>query len=406
MFVTLIPLLDENLTVSAYSLYTQKGNFLQNPSMLGTGQNDGAARIGGLEIIQKMGIETLSEDKDVFIEVNSISIFSDLEEQCTAPKNRIVLLIDSSIEPTQLYIERLKELKAQGYKIAVRKLAVDDFERYQEILSFANYLLLHYQKVNIKEVKHFFDSKKYRIKLCAVGIEDKGVFDDLKKTGAFDLYEGEFYRVSITKGKKEIHPIKNNYVELLNVINHEDFELTKAADIIGRDVAFTISLLKIVNKRAMNSEITSIRHAVVMLGQKEFKKWVNTAVVRELCTEKPNEIIRVSLIRAKCAESMAEKFGMATQSSELFLMGLLSVLDMIMDTTMEEALNIVKVSKDIRDALVLGEGKFAPVMEFILAYSRADWQEVSRQLILQNIEAEEVSKAYIDALEWYREFAF
>ena len=72
MLVTLIPLFDENMAVSAYSLFSQKKNYFLNPSLLGAGFHDGAAYVDGLELIQSMGIETLSADKEVFIPVGNI----------------------------------------------------------------------------------------------------------------------------------------------------------------------------------------------------------------------------------------------------------------------------------------------------------------------------------------------
>ena len=78
MLLALIPLFDENMAVRAYSIFSQKDNFFLNPMKLGTGRNDGAARVEGLELIENMGIETLSEDKEIFVPVSNISIFSDV----------------------------------------------------------------------------------------------------------------------------------------------------------------------------------------------------------------------------------------------------------------------------------------------------------------------------------------
>lgn len=91
----------------------------------------------------------------------------------------------------------------------------------------------------------------------------------------------------VTKGEAKVSPLKVNYIELLNIVNEPDFDLTKAADVIGRDTALVISLLKMVNHMTVNSEITSIRHAAAMLGQKELKKWINTAVTSQLCADRP-----------------------------------------------------------------------------------------------------------------------
>ena len=95
-------------------------------------------------------------------------------------------------------------------------------------------------------------------------------------------------------------------------------------------------------------------------------------------------------------------FEMKMQSEELFLMGLFSVLDIILDKPMDEALEMIQVSKDIKSALIRKEGKLAPVLEYILAYETADWSEVSRVMVLRNIDTDKVYQAYLDTLSWYR----
>ncbi len=403
MLVTTIPLFDENMTVQAYSLYAQSKNFLLNPSLLGTGRNDGAANIPGLDIIGAVGVDAVAADKEVFVEINNISVFTDIEAQCKAAHERIVLLMDNTIKPDSMYINRLKALKESGFKLAIRKLPVVSFEPYREILLLMDYILLDHKKIDITKARIYFSKIYPNIKLCAGNIKTQEIFEGLKAEGGYHFYEGEFFRMPVTQGQAEVSPLKVNYIELLNLVNDDDFELTKAADVIGRDTALVILLLKMVNRMAVNSEITSIRHAAAMLGQKELKKWINTAVTNELCADKPNEITRVSLLRAKFAENLASVFEMAIHSSELFLMGLFSVLDLILDKPMAEALDMVKVSKDIKAALVSKEGKFAPVLDFVTKYEAADWQEVSRQMLLQNIDMKQVYEAYSRSLEWYRD---
>lgn len=403
MLVALIPLFDENMAVRAYSIFSQKDNFLLNPMLLGTGQNDGATRVAGLELIQSIGIETLSDGKEVFVPVSNISVLGDIEGECDAPHERIVLLLDNTIPPVEMYINRLKELKDQGYKLAIRKLNVSEFEAYRPILQMTDYVLLNNRKIAIDKAKIYFGKLYPNIKLCAGNIDTMEIFEELKKNGGYQLYEGNFYRVPITKGQNEVAPLKVNYIELLKMVNNNNFELTEAADVIGRDTALTISLLKMVNRMAVNSEITSIRHAAAMLGQRELKKWINTAVVNALYADKPNEITRVSLLRAKFAENLAQAFELGIKKDELFLMGLFSVLDVILEKSMAEALDMVQVAGEIREALVEQKGKLAPVLDFMVQYETANWQEVSRQMILKNIGMDDVNKAYTASLKWYRD---
>ena len=295
------------------------------------------------------------------------------------------------------YIRRLRELKADGYKLAMRKLEVAKFEAYREIMLLMDYMLLDHKKIDISKAKIYFGKIYPNIKLCAGNIENVEIFEQLKEDGGYQLYEGKFFRMPINKGEHEVSPLKVNYIHLLNMVNSPDFELTEAADVIGRDTALVISLLKMVNRMTVNSQITSIRHAAAMLGEKELRKWLTTAVAGELYTDKPNEITRLSLLRARFAENLAPAFALAIQSSELFLMGLFSVLDVILDIPMSEALDIVKVSK---------KGPFALVQEFITQYESANWQEVSRLMILHNIDMQQVYDAYINSLKWYRDMVY
>ena len=402
MLLTLVPMFDENIAVNAYSVFTQKDNMFLNPLSQVTGIYDGATYVQGIEAVNSMGIETLSGDKMVFVPVTNVSIFSNIEEQCKVAHVKVALLIDRTVPPVETYVNRLKELKAAGFKIAIRKIAVSEFQVYAPILELVDFVFLNNKKIAIDKAKVFFTKLYPNAKLVAGNIDTMGTFNTLKATGGYQYFEGEFYRIPVTKGTKDITPAKVTQLELLKIVNNPDFELNEAADIISRDTALTLSLLQMVNRVVKTAEITTIRHAAAMLGQKELKKWINTAVVNEISSDQPNELTRLTLLRARFAENIAGLFDLKMQSEELFLMGLFSVLDVILDKPMDEALDMIQVSKDIKQALVSHEGKLAPVLEFILAYESADWSGVSRILLLGNIDADKIYEAYIESLDWYR----
>jgi len=402
MLATLIPLFDGSLAVSGYSLFSQKENKLLNPALLGSGSNDGAGLISGFDIVNIVGADAILRDRVIFIPVNNISIFSDINEQCKISRKLVALLLDRSVQADEMYVSRIRELKASGYTLAIRKLDVPDFEKYREILSLMDYIILDYKKINnIEAAKKYFGRIYPNIKLIAGNLDSMDAFENVSASGGYTLYEGEFYRLPITKGDTAVAPLKINYIELLNVVNKPDFDLSSAADVIGRDTALVIDLLKMVNRIAVNSEITTIRHAAAMLGQKELKKWINTAVANQLCTDRPNEIMRLSLIRAKFCENLSGVFEMKNKTNELFLLGLFSVIDIILNVKMEDALKIVYLPKDIVAALTGNDGEFLKVLSFVKAYELANWEEVSRVMVLEEIDTGAVYDAYVDAMDWY-----
>ena len=401
MMLTLIPFFDRNMSVSAYSLFTRKNNFLMNPSLLGSRQFDGAAYVDGLELIQELGTTTLSGGKPIFVSLNNISIFSSLESECKNTNHAPILLIDQTFPPVSMYTDRIRELREFGYHFAMRNLPVHCYEDYAPILSQMDYILIDCQKIDAVKASFYFRKLYPDICICASNIPDMETFGKLSPAETISLFEGTFFRMPVTRGEHKVSPLKINYISLLNLIEEDDFDLTKAADIISQDTALIISLLRLANTRSFNSEITSVRVSVSMLGQKDLTRWIQTTVIEKLCSDKPNELMRLSLLRAKFAENLAPVFGMAMRSQELFLTGLFSILDIILDCSMEEALSMVRVSGKIRAALLEHTGSLAEVLHFIVKYESAEWQEVSRQLVLKNIEIPDVSHAWVSSLQWY-----
>ncbi|MDE7199235.1 MAG: HDOD domain-containing protein, partial [Lachnospiraceae bacterium] len=262
------------------------------------------------------------------------------------------------------------------------------------------------KEVDLSKVKIYFRRQYPQIKICVGNIDSQEIFDSLKDDDSFYRFEGKFYRIPITKGETEVSPLKMNYLELMNIVNDADFELTEAADVIGRDTALVVELLKMVNHIAINSQVTSIRHAAAILGQRELKKWINTVITKELCADRPNEVSRTSMLRAKFMECLAPVFGLGTKSAEVFLMGLFSILDIILNMSMEEALKKVTVSKEIEDALVHRTGELANIYSFVVSYEAADWQEISRQLIVLGVDTDMIYQAYTETVCWYKEMFF
>lgn len=372
-----------------------------NPSLLGSRQFDGAAYVDGLELIQELGTTTLSGGKPIFVSLNNISIFSSLESQCKNANHAPILLIDQTFPPVSMYTDRIRELREFGYHFAIRNLPVHCYEDYAPILSQMDYILIDCQKIDAVKASFYFRKLYPDICICASNIPDTETFGKLSPAETISLFEGTFFRMPVTRGEHKVSPLKINYISLLNLMEEDDFDLTKAADIISQDTALIISLLRLANTRSFNSEITSVRVAVSMLGQKDLTRWIQTTVIEKLCSDKPNELMRLSLLRAKFAENLAPVFGMAMRSQELFLTGLFSILDIILDCSMEEALSMVRVSGKIRTALLEHTGSLAEVLHFIVKYESAEWQEVSRQLVLKNIEIPDVSHAWVSSLQWY-----
>lgn len=401
MLATLVPLFYEDMSVASYCLYAQKENMYERPHLLIAGKYDGAGSIVGLEVFDSVSEDDLVANCSIIVPINNISLFSNIEQQLTGFDGRIVLLIDQTIKPEESYNKRLQDLKSKGFKLALKDLPIANLDEFKFMMDDFDLLLINSDTGDVIEQAREFRKVLPKIDLCAENLHSKEEFESARESGLFKVFEGTFFRVPINTGDTEVAPIKINYLKLMKVINEPDFDLDDVANVISQDPALTIELLKIANKLTINSNIRSIAQATALLGQKELRRWLNTTLLNELAAGKPNEITRLSLVRARFAENLAPIFDYAMRKDELFLMGLFSLLNLILDMPMDKALEQVGVSNEIKKALVSDDGIFAPQLEFLLSYEAGDWQEVSRLMVLHDIEMDDVYEAYVEALKWY-----
>ena len=200
-------------------------------------------------------------------------------------------------------------------------------------------------------------------------------------------------------------PLKANALRILKEVNEEDFELTDIGATIEKDPALSISLLRFINSPAvgLRNKVESINNAVAILGQDAVRRWTTVTISISLSDDKPGEITKLSLVRAKFAENLAPLFGLGALSGSLFMTGLFSLLDTILDKTMEDAIKEVAVDDNVRASLVEQSGKLYPVIEFMYAYERADWNKVTITTIRNDINGAAVGQAFVDAMIWYHQ---
>jgi len=164
-------------------------------------------------------------------------------------------------------------------------------------------------------------------------------------------------------------------------------------------------LLRFINAMNPNRSrrINSIRNAVAILGQKEVKKWATVAISISIGTDRPSELTRLSLLRAKFAENLAPAFEMALKSGTLFIAGLFSLLDVILQRPIDEAIKEVAADEEIINALVHKKGPIHDVLSLIFSYDRADWHTASIIMVRNGIDIEVLSQAFLDSLLWYKQ---
>jgi EAL and modified HD-GYP domain-containing signal transduction protein len=400
-FISSIPLFDKDMAVQAYQMMTQDGN-----KLMGAAEDfrldGGALQTPALDTIAKTGIEPFAGGSDFFVKIGEYQLLLGMPLSLGLNPEKLVCVVDKHILPDDKLLEKLEILKQSGYRLAIDGLPQNaDMDLICKMFSF---VLISFRSSDfaqdLKRIFNFIDS----ICLVIADIPDKESFKKLSGIKNA-LLSGEFYIQPITKGKANISPLKINALNLLRQVNDDDLDLIAVALTIERDPSLSISLLRFINSMNPNRsrKIESIRQAVAILGQREVKKWAVVAISIGMGEDRPSEVTKLSLIRAKFAENLAPSFNLAMKSGILFMTGLFSLLDIILEMPMEEAVNEIAGDKELVNALVNNTGRFYDVMAVIYAYERADWNNASINMVRNNISLDELTDAFVSALLWYKQ---
>jgi EAL and modified HD-GYP domain-containing signal transduction protein len=396
------PLFTDKMHVEGYYMAAQYGNAILESTK--SNPLDRAMDSPFIDFINEVGLGALTQNKPVFVPVTQIQLFTELNRNITETPENIVLLLDDRVTIDELVIERCEIFKNLGFKFAAYYKGKID-----EILPLKPFLSYIFLKVPLTKLVEFSAAVKREFPKCAIvatDISEKPIFDQIvmHRDSKIDLFDGAFYKVHIPSNAKQnsLSPLKTNYIQLLNIVSQDDFDFQTFTRTVRQDTALAIQFMRLVNTASKaRSEVKNLNQAAAMLGQKEIKKWVSTAVSNALCVDSPSEIMRLSLIRAKFCENLARHFEMAIQQENLFLMGLFSVLDVVLDIPIEDAFKMVFVPPQIHSALVNQQGEYYSVLFFVQQYEMGHWKEISRVALVRNISIDSIHFAYKEALTWY-----
>lgn len=344
-----------------------------------------------------IGLETLTRRKKAFINFtrnlleNNVAIL--------LPNDLIVVQILQDIEPDEKILAACRKLKELGYL-----LALDDFvyaEKFKPLIELVDIIKVDFLTTPMEERRAVVQKVgAHKALFLAERVETRNDFLHAVESG-YSYFQGYFFSKPDLIASRDIPSFKLTYLKILQEISKPDIDFDRLEKLIKMDVSLSYKLLKFINSLSFGfySEIHSIKQALVLLGKKEIYKWLSLIALKSIGENKPDELIITAICRAKFCELIAPSVGLKNRSSDLFLMGMFSLIDAFLDRPLNEILPELPISDDIKNALLGGQSRFRDVYELILAYETADWEKLSRKAAQLELEEREVKEFYINSLE-------
>lgn len=393
-YVARQPILTGNEQVFGYELLFRDGvaNYFRSTDA------DAASR-STLDTSLLMGLDILCDGRRAFINCTTETLLKDYIT--LLPASQVVVEILESVAVDDLVKAACVRLKQGGYTIALDDFVADDPR--VELVEFADFIKVDMQATSVQQraaIVKRFGSPHCRI--LAEKVETREEFDACKKAG-FTHFQGYFFRKPELLHAREIPKNQVNYLRLLQAISQDEVEAKEIEDIIKGEASLCYRLLRYLNSAAFSfaAEIHSVRHGLAILGEREVRRWVRLVAAIGAGQNKPSDLVLSALVRARYCELLAPKVPHG--ESDLFLVGLLSLMDSILQVPMGVVLEGISLDRETRAVLLGQKSKLGPVYQLMLSQEAADWAKVSELCGQLRLPESLASTCHWQAMQWARE---
>jgi EAL and modified HD-GYP domain-containing signal transduction protein len=394
VYVARQPIFDRKKNTHGYELLFRSG--LDNKY---TGADGDTASLDVIaNTFLEMGLDELTGGKRAFVNFTRNLLLWETAD--LLPPEVVAVEILEDVRPDEDVLIACRKLKEAGYT-----LALDDFvlaDSGSPFLDFADIVKVDWTLTTAEDHQRIAEDLRNRgIKALAEKVETNEEFEQAKDYG-YSYFQGWFFSKPVITSSKALSPNVLAHLRMLQEINRPEMSYGALGDIIKQDVALTYKLLRYINSIwfAIKYKVNSINQALAWLGPIEVRRWFALSSLRNMSTNKPDELLLQALTRAKMAELISTPAGLEGDAPELFLMGMFSSIDALLDVPMEIILDKLPLNKQTQRALLGDPGAFRSICEMITNYEQGAWEAFSAKAHELNIDEEIIPGIFKDSLKW------
>jgi c-di-GMP phosphodiesterase len=396
IYIARQPILDRQKRLFAYEVLYRSSMDNFYPT---TVDSDEATHTVLAHVLFNIGLDTITGNQKALINFPQNHILERTPTQL--PQKRCIIEILESTQPSPEIFSACQELKELGYT-----LALDDFdfnEQSELLIPCVHIVKVDFQAIDRERLTENMTRMRHSSKVAwlAEKIENHEEFQ-LALGLEFDYFQGYFFNQPEVLKNKVIDSSKIVLLSLLAEVCRPEVDLKKIERLIAPDVALSYKLLRYINSvfYSLVRKITSVHYALTYLGEYGVRQFVSLAAASEISDDKPSELMRLSMVRAQLCQLLAESQNNTVDASELFLLGLFSLLDAMLDMPMAELTEKLPLTEKLKNALNEQKGPLAPYLQAVIAYEKGEFQDCVEYLRMLDISPETMINAYFKALAW------
>lgn len=322
------------------------------------------------------------------------------------PAASTIVLVDETLRFDAQASAALARLKNEGFGVAVNNftgaIASD------ALLTAADMVFIDMLGADPLDVVALVErAKAAKCIPAAKRVEDKLAFEAAKSMG-FVLFQGFFFqKPEIVPGRK-LTSTQMSRLMLFKILEDDDADFDELAKVIQADVSISYRLLSFINSAAFgfSKKIESIKHAIILLGWRQIKSWLWLVILTDITPDdKTSELPHLSAIRGKFLErTAANSEAYSYKAESLYLLGLFSLLEPMLDMPMSEIARNLPLDDDLKAALSGEPNEYADWLNMARTFERGEWDKIDGLIEKLKLDPMSVAGSYAEALAWAKSF--
>jgi c-di-GMP-related signal transduction protein len=350
-------------------------------------------------VLSTFGIQEVLGGKLGFINIHLNMLLSEMLE--LLPMDQVVLELLEFIDLDEKVVERCRELKELGFQ-----LALDDHEydpNNTDIYGVVDIVKIDILLTGMEALPAVVAGlRNSPVKILAEKVETFEQFETCMRLG-FDLFQGYFFQRPVVMNKKRIDVSGMAMLKLLKQLLM-DASLAELEQTFKENPTLSYNLLRLVNSVAMalRQKIKNLRHAIVMLGVDNLRRWTQLSLfITSDARGLNNPLLEMAAVRGRLMETLIRKKGFSEERAEAaFMTGILSLLDVLFELSMSEIIVSLNLSEDVADALMERKGQLGLLLSLVEKVEVTDFDAVAPLLVQCNISMSELLEAQLESFKW------
>lgn len=392
-YVARQPIFDREQKVFGYELLFRDG--LENAFH---GDPNEASR-ATLDRSLLIGLDVLCDGRRAFVNCTRDTLIKGLVT--ILPSTSTVVEILEDVTPDPDILAACQSLKQAGYMLALDDFVADDrrepLAEMTDIIKVELPLTTEGQRAAM--VKRY---GPWRCRMLLEKVETQQDFERARDQG-FVYFQGYFFRRPETVKTRDMPANRLHYLRMLQEVSRPDLDIDELERIIKADASVCYRLLRYLNSSVFGfrSEIHSVRHALAMLGEREVRRWARLVAAVGFGQDKTTDLVLAALVRGRFGELLAPHVPHG--ESDLFLLGLLSLVDAMLEMPMSEAIEKIPLDHETKAVLLGRPSALRPVFRLMLAHESGEWAPAAHLSENLHLNPDAVAGYYWQAQQWARE---